>query len=473
MLRGSFATGFVEGLAKSSARGIQDAMDDLDGRLSRLSEKRMARTTTEQARHRQDFRQNEEEMKSLIAALGPDGAGIMHSLINENSFNGAKAIVPLVVKKMQDTKMSASQILNYKAADGSTPPSVKQLADLVTIPMNIPDLDYGKALEGSGSHILNIFTNSEDGISKYAKKYIETDAALSGITGKTPDYGEMSAAGTLTVDRFELNLTNNLKDNLVKLRAASENEKDINKKKEYKERAHLVEVKIANRTDKPLTEPQKRSNKGSFNKTASEYAQINGQIDFKTGDWISSKANAFNAKVASDEAAKGAEALVWSKLNRGENEKSAQGLVPSKLPDNFVGLDGSEGQFISVDRLIHAALHNGYTVRVVAKTDTSDPYVTIGGKAGYDADLIGKSNDDGKVGDPNKTVFIVGGTDKFPEVSANSAVISALTKIRNNPNDKNAKIQARVIKNVLVNDYGVTKYKEAFKRLSGLDWKYD
>ena len=64
MLRGSFATGFVEGLAKSSARGIQDAMDDLDGRLSRLSEKRMARTTTEQARHRQDFRQNEEEMKS-------------------------------------------------------------------------------------------------------------------------------------------------------------------------------------------------------------------------------------------------------------------------------------------------------------------------------------------------------------------------------------------------------------------------
>ena len=471
-LSSSFTEGLISGLAKSTAKGIQGAMDDLDGRLSRLSEKRMSRATTEQARHRQDFRENEEEMKSLVAALGPDGAGIMHSLINENSFNGAKAIVPLVVKKMQDTKMSASQILNYKAADGSTPPSIKQLTDLVTIPMNIPDLDYGKALEGSGSHILNIFTNSEDGISKYAKKYIETDAALSGATFDKVDYGEVGAAGTLTVDRFELGLTNNLKDNLTKLRAASENEKDLNKKKEYKERAHIVEVTIANRTDKPLTEPQKRSNKGSFNKSASEYAQIDGQIDFRTGDWISSKANAFNAKVASDEAAKATEALAWTKLNRGENEKSAQGLVPSKLPDNFVGLDGNEGQFVSPDRLIHAALNNGYTVRIVAKTDTSDPYVTIGGKAGYDADLIGKDNND-KVGDPSKTVFIVGGTDKFPEVSANSVVISAITKIRNNPNDKNAKIQARVIKNVLVNDYGVTNYKEAFKKLSGLDWKYD
>ena len=56
-LSSAFTRGLFAGLAKSSAKGIQDAMDDLDGRLSRLSEKRMARTTTEQARHRQDFRE--------------------------------------------------------------------------------------------------------------------------------------------------------------------------------------------------------------------------------------------------------------------------------------------------------------------------------------------------------------------------------------------------------------------------------
>tara|TARA_R100001510_G_C7647544_1_gene204869 strand:- start:396 stop:1832 length:1437 start_codon:yes stop_codon:yes gene_type:complete len=467
-----FVKGLVKGTAQSTTKGVQDAMDTLDGRLSRLSEKRMARATTEQARHRQDFRDNEEEMKSLVAALGPEGAGIMHSLINENSYSGAKAIVPLVVKKMQDTKMSAAQVLNYKRADGSEPPSIKQLTDLVTIPMNIPDLDYGKALEGSGSHILNIFTNSEDGISKYAKKYIETDAALSGATFDKVDYGEIGTAGTLTVDRFELGLTNNLKDNLVKLKAASVNEKDPDKKKEYKERAHVVEVTIANRTDKPLTEPQKRSNKGSFNKSASEYAQIDGDIDFRTGDWISSKANAFNAKVASDEASKGAEALAWSKLNRGEKDKSAQGLVPNKLPEGFVGLQGNEGQNVSADRLIHAALSNGYTVRVVAKTDVSDPYITIGGKAGYNNELIGKDKEDNTVDDPSKTVFIVRGKDTLPNVRTNSDIISAISKIRANPNDPNAKIQAGVIKNVLA-EYGVTNYKEAFKELSGLDWKYD
>jgi len=471
-LSSSFTRGLFTGLAKSSAKSIQDAMDDLDGRLSRLSEKRMARTTTEQARHRQDFRENEEEMKSLVAALGPEGAGIMHSLINENSYNGAKAIVPLVVKKMQDTKLSAAQILNYKAADGSTPPSIKQLTDLVTIPMNIPDLDYGKALEGSGSHILNIFTNSEDGISKYAKKYIETDAALSGATFDKVDYGEIGTAGTLTVDRFELGLTNNLKDNLTKLRAAGENEKDPKKKKEYKERAHVIEVTIANRTDKPLTEPQKRSNRGSFNKSASQYAQIDGQIDFRTGDWISSKANAFNAKVASDEAAKGAEALAWSKLNRGTNDKSAQGLVPSKLPDGFVGLAGTEGQFVSTDRLIHAALSNGYTVKVVAKTDESEPYVTIGGKAGYDENLIGQNNEDNTVKDPSKTVFIVRGEDKFNTVNTDPDILSAISKIKINPADRNAKVQAGVIKNKLA-EYGITNYKEAFKKLSGLDWRYN
>ena len=59
-----FVKGLVKGTAQSTTKGVQDAMDTLDGRLSRLSEKRMARATTEQARHRQDFRDNEEEMKS-------------------------------------------------------------------------------------------------------------------------------------------------------------------------------------------------------------------------------------------------------------------------------------------------------------------------------------------------------------------------------------------------------------------------
>ena len=60
-------------------------------------------------------------------------------------------------------------------------------------------------------------------------------------------------------------------------------------------------------------------------------------------------------------------------------------------------------------------LSNGYTVKVVAKTEESEPYVTIAGKAGYNDELIGKNNGDNTVDDPSKTVFIVRGKDTFPE----------------------------------------------------------
>ena len=36
----SFGMGLLEGLAKSSSKGINDAMNDLDNRVSRLSEKK-------------------------------------------------------------------------------------------------------------------------------------------------------------------------------------------------------------------------------------------------------------------------------------------------------------------------------------------------------------------------------------------------------------------------------------------------
>ena len=127
-----FALGLVKGLATSTTKGVNDAMNDLDGRLSRLSEKRLARATTEQARHRQEFQGNENDMKSLVSLtplvvdvanpLGPDGEGIMHSLITSNGWNGAKALVPQIVKKMATTNMSASQVLKFKAADGSDAP---------------------------------------------------------------------------------------------------------------------------------------------------------------------------------------------------------------------------------------------------------------------------------------------------------------------------------------------------------------
>ena len=74
MIRGSsFAQGIITGLAKSTARGVQGAMDDFDDRLSRLSEKRLQKMTTEKARFDRDFRENETEIKFLANLLNSNG----------------------------------------------------------------------------------------------------------------------------------------------------------------------------------------------------------------------------------------------------------------------------------------------------------------------------------------------------------------------------------------------------------------
>ena len=43
----SFGIGLLEGLAKSSSKGINDAMNSLDDRVSRLSEKKINREINE------------------------------------------------------------------------------------------------------------------------------------------------------------------------------------------------------------------------------------------------------------------------------------------------------------------------------------------------------------------------------------------------------------------------------------------
>lgn len=467
MLNKNFARGLVEGLAKSTTKGVQDAMDDLDGRLSRLSEKRMARTTTEQARYRQDFRGNEEEIKSLVSALGPDGEGILHSLIVNNGYQRAKQIVPAVVTKMSNTNLPASAILKYKRADGSEPVSVKQLTELVTVPMNIPDLDYGKALEGSGSHILNILTNSEDGVQKYAKKYVETDMALSGLSDKPVSYGDTGAAGKTEVDMFELALTNNLKDNLVKLNAAAENETDPKKKKEYQARALQVEGSIIANQDKRLTESQLRSQVGLYSKSAAGFAQVEGDINKFTGDWISLKERSKNSQLVSLQGQEMGEALQWSKINKFDYGKgfreTAKGLVPSKLPTGFTGLDGKEGSYITPNRLMHAAAVNGFSIRIVPKTDDAPGYITIGERITYDKIPVPP---------PDKTGFQSKLTpEAVTKINNDATINSAITKIKNSANPRQQKIHAVSIKNRLAILAPTADYKVEFKKITGLDWK--
>jgi len=468
---GDFGLGLIEGLATSSAKGIQKAMDDLDGKVSRLSEIRMNKAANEMPRYKKEFRENEEELKSLAAALGPDGRGILHSLItSEGGYSYAKSVVPAVVKKMQETNMSASQILKYKPTEGYEMPTTKQLSELITIPMNIPDMDYGKALEGSGSNILNIFAASEDSIPRYVKRTIESDMALSGLSEKPVSYGEIGAAGSLTVDRFELSLTNNLKENLPKLKAAAENETDPAKKKKYEERAFQTEMAILGQSDKPLTDAQKRSHVGSFTVSAAEYAQIKGDVNRVTGDWISLNEKNLNNRIVRDQGQEMAEALAWSKFNKADYglgyEQTARGLVPSnlkKLGIDFKGLEGKEGEYVDPMRIMHAAASNGYKIAIVPASDNMPPYITISNEKVEYENMPA-------VPDPSKKGFVKNNNEVVNKIDSDRAITSAKNKFLNSSDSTQQKIQAKAIKNRLI-DLQVADWKSEYKRIMGMDWK--
>jgi len=139
----SFLEGLVTGTAKSVSRGVQGAMDDFDDRLSRLSEKRIQKMTTEKARFDQEFRENEKEIKFLANLLnsngGKRGMEVLQSIIRkEGGIEGAKAIIPSIVEKINLENTTAEKYLKLPEIQGDGSRRIvtsKQLANSITIPM--------------------------------------------------------------------------------------------------------------------------------------------------------------------------------------------------------------------------------------------------------------------------------------------------------------------------------------------------
>ena len=292
----SFGMGLLEGLAKSTTKGVNDAMNDLDDRVSRLSEKKINREINERGRFDEDFRGNEEEIKFLANQLnvngGTRGMEVLHSLINKESWTGAKALVPSIVKRLNSNGLVAGDTYMPlgETVDGYKIPSSKQLANLITIPMNIGDdsLD-DDALKGTGMGILNIFARGEDNVAKYVSNRIKADRALAGASNLKPDFGELSAASDINVDKFDLQLGQSYAADLKLIRGR------IDQLGEEAPEALIAEEKrfaslISNIGDKQLTVAQQKSTKGSYESMLSSYANIGGRLEYD-GSWNSIKRN--------------------------------------------------------------------------------------------------------------------------------------------------------------------------------------
>lgn len=501
-LSSSFTRGLFTGLAKSSAKGIQNAMDDFDDRLSRLSEKRIQKMTTEKARFDRDFRENETEIKYLANLLnangGKRGLEVLQGIIKkQGGLEGAKTIIPSIVEKINLENTTAEDYFKLPEiqADGSKKRiTSKQLANSITIPISQGvDFDYGTALQGSGMNLLNIFSNAKNNVAEYAKKFVETDLSISGLDLKSlkTDYGETPAAPDIKIDRFDLQLGANLAKNLqlvnARLRHTEPTDPTYNDLQKLK---NELTIEIENTADKVPTSSVLRTTTNTWQGELSKFLRINHRM--VGGDYQLLDTKTKNSDLANSYASTLANYLVMSKSakHRGKFNAPVRGYIPETQKGN---IDALSREIIDYDKPLNAqqflrtAASNGLNVVFVTKemindqqSDYYDPeggdaYMTVDGKINYDkgeydatANTYNNPVNNNPLKNTNNNINSQQGVDK----------VKALNKaIKNYQNMPNSGAMARAVRKGLLDtitnpdSITETELKNLFKQETGYNWK--
>lgn len=494
----SFLEGLVTGTAKSVSRGVQGAMDDFDDRLSRLSEKRIQKMTTEKARFDRDFRENEKEIKFLANLLnsngGKRGMEVLQSIIRkEGGIEGAKAIIPSIVEKINLENTTAEKYLKLPEIQGDGSRRIvtsKQLANSITIPISQGvDFDYGTALQGSGMNLLNIFSNAEKGVADYAKKYVETDLALSGVDLKnlTKDFGETPPAQDITIDRFDLQLGANLKSNLALVEARLRNTDTTDPSyNQLKNLSIELAATIKNNADKVPGGAALRTQTNSFNAQLADFLRINNRFVGGEYQLLDTKTN--NSDLAATYATQLSQYFVMSKLpkHRGKNNAPARGYIPETEKNNIGELSQNlvkYNQPMNSQQFLRIAATNGLNVVFVTKemindpdsdyydADGRDPYMTVKGKINFDRAEFNKNK-----ATYNKPVNNnpIRGNNTITTNINNSAYVASVRDFQNTPDSG---VLARAVRNGMkraiagASTMNEAELKKKFKEETGFDWK--
>ena len=511
ILKSIFSKPFIEGLgtglATSAQRGVQDAMDDYDDRIQRIARTRVSKAEEESKRWTKEFTENDEEIKSLVAQLNQNGSNrgieVLHSLISKNGYGYAKTVVPEITSKLVRTGMVVEDLFNLPEIkdDGSyVIPTNKQLANKITIPMDVGvrDLDLNTALEGSGMNILNIFSRGRNNALAQAKKYVETELALSGYSADKlqTDFGElpMPAIPDIKLDRFELLLNQSYTKDLdlinAKLEKMNKDDKGYN---ELKQRAEKLEIIIANTNDKPIV-PGSANEKRVTNILQDSLGQalrLNARI--LEGQWqeIGTKTN--NGRVANTYGITLAGLLALSKepKNRGTNNAPMLGYIDRNIKSLIA--DPNTASIIPYDEPIDAmqflsyAAGNLLRVKVITremiKNDSSldrnkdgSPYFVIDGQIDYDRQqFAADSKKNNKSGLPNKDV-VSKDDNQIPNIMDNKTLSDTLNDmVINFKENNNSATVAGQIANFILRHTNATlteqQLKDKFKEITGVDWQ--
>jgi len=380
--------GLIQGSAESATQIIKDEDDRLDANISRLTELRQNRLAKEESKYNLEYKDNYEQIKAMSASLGPNGTDILHGLITDNGYSGAKALVPAIVTKTSQDNIPVNQFLQFTPKkDGQKSITAKELADIITTPITISDINMENALQGTGSGILNLIAG-EGSVERYAEKSGKQQMALAGFP---EDFGkkELSdvAAGDVTVDRLQLSLVGSIDNRIQILTTAALNAPNQEDKIKLYSMVNLLKTHKQNINASELSPAQIKSAKAAVLKEIAEGNNVLGLWDNLNQRWISVEAgqDRYNQAAALSTALVGILAQS-KKMFRKDGQGVIKGwssVIPSEIASRFNLQPNTE---YSVSEMMSWAAQAGMSLKIVPAdsddnlhpNDPKEAYVTWG-----------------------------------------------------------------------------------------------
>tara|TARA_R100001509_G_scaffold118785_1_gene73162 strand:+ start:2200 stop:3744 length:1545 start_codon:yes stop_codon:yes gene_type:complete len=500
-LSSSFTRGLFKGLAQGTTKGVQDAMDTLDSRLSRLSDKRINKITTELPRYKKDLQENEEQIKMLAGLLntndGTRGMEVLHSLIVNEGWEKTKVLVPQIHSKLVSNGRKIGEgymPLSYIDETGDRKiPTSRSLANLITMPLNVPSSQVDdEALKGSGFSLLNMITGGTNNVERYASKRLAQDMAFAGVSKKDLDFKfeKLPTAGKVKIDEFDLQLGKSFASDLKLINAridSIEMQNDPKNKPELdklKKLAFKTRTIISNLGEKELSESAVRQNRNVMTDLTNNAFEAKMTLS-TSGQWQSIPALKDRADKAISLGNQITDNLKWAH-SKGRSDISsknlgatARGFLTDDLKNKLKNADMLKFDNFAYDPTTFSliAAENGHqTVRVTkemigdgtgayADLNNGQPYLLIGKKIKITPNLRTEkktniSNDSAINSDDEQTT-----TDDFTKQWEN------LTKTGSSNARK--RTLAHSIRNFLLSkgiSYSEQELKTEFRTITGANW---
>ena len=502
VLKSIFSKPFLEGLAggvaTSASKGIQDAMDDYDDRIQRIARSRVNKAEEETKRFNKEFKENQDEIKLLEAQLNQNGSTrgieVLHSIIAKNGYGYAKTVVPEIASKLVTSGMKIEQLYTLPeiAPNGKRKvPTQQQLANNITIPMDfgMKDSDMGTALEGTGMNILNIFMRGKNNATEQAKKYVQTELALSGYSEDSlqTDYGELPApaAPNINVDRFQLLLGQSYEKDLGLIKGRLENlDPKSDEYKDLSERELELEIIIRNTADKEIISGS--PNERSVNNLLKHYLMSGLGVDqsLLNGEWNADDTKLNNAKLSSNYANKLTGFLKMSKLaeNRGSLNAPMVGYIDenqkTNVMDDFSRQQIPYGDALDAMQFLSYAANNLLDVQIITKemikndkkldrNGDGSAYFVVNGNIDYDKNEFQKKPQNNIT--PKNTVTNTGNTSAQNNTQNSVDISTLVTKFLNSGSATQAR-QIKVFLKANLQQTDEATLKQKFKDLTNKDW---